>query len=130
MMLGGISDRAGRERNVVAAFQHRRQRHQADHDHGCADDARGRGHDRAHEDDRKCKRARHAPQQDLQALQQVGGDAGLLEHGPHEDEHRDGDEHEILGDAAEHPRREVGQRADGNQVEGGAEQPEPKRRPT
>jgi hypothetical protein len=61
--------------------------------------------DRAHERDGECQSARHGAQQHLQAIEQVPCNAGTLQHGAHQDEHRYRGQNQVLHDAAEHPRR-------------------------
>lgn len=91
--------------HVVLALQHDRQRHQADHHHRGADDAGGRGQDRAHHRDREREPPGRPPQQDLQAVEQVGGDAGSFQHRAHEDEHRDRHQHQVVGDTPDAQRQ-------------------------
>jgi hypothetical protein len=76
----------------VVVAQHRGQRDQAHGDDGRADDAGGRGEQRADEDDRNAKAARHRAEQLRHGHQQVFGDLRALQHDAHEDEQRDGDE--------------------------------------
>ena len=109
--------------HVVLALQHDRQRHQADHHHRGADDAGGRSQDGAHHRDRERESPRRPPQQDLEAVEQVGGDAGSFQHRAHEDEHRDRHQNQIVGDAP-YAERQVEELDRVEDVQGNAEEAE------
>ncbi len=87
------ADHAGDEPLVVAVAQHGRDRQQPDHGLGGADHAAGRRKDHAHQDGADGHASGQAPDPHLDRIEQAVGDAGLLEHGAHEDEQRHGGEH-------------------------------------
>ena len=78
---------------VVAVAQHGRDRQQPDHGLGGADHPARRREDHAHDDGADGQAAGQAPDPHLDGIEQAVGDAGLLEHGAHEDEQRHGGEH-------------------------------------
>ncbi len=88
-------DHAGRQANVVAGTQHRRQCQQAHQRHYRADDAgcgreHGAGDQRGH-----AQRARYARQRKMQALEQFLDQVGALDQVTHEHEQRDRDQHVV-----------------------------------
>src|SRR3546814_10232729 len=63
-------------------------------------DAGGGGEQRADQDDRHAETAAQAAEQPAHGLQQLLGDAAVLQHHAHEDEQRNGDQ-DVVGDDAE-----------------------------
>ena len=116
----GRRDGAGGEPRIVAVPQHGRQRDQADGDDGRADHAGGGGEQHADDDDGKGEPAAQAAEQPAHALEQLLGDARLLEHHAHEDEHRDGQKH-LVGHDAENALRQRAEDAETHHAEHVAE---------
>ena len=104
------ADRAARDLRVVAAPQQRRQRQQPERDHGGADDAGGGAHQHADADDAERHAAAQAARQMADHVEQVIGEARLLEHHAHEDEERDREPLVVGDDAVDARRQQVEQR--------------------
>jgi hypothetical protein len=94
------------ERLVVAVLQHDRQREDAHRDDRRPDDPGRRREQRAHRDHRDRQAAPQRPEEHAHRLEQLLGQARLLEHDPHEDEERDGHEGVVVHDRPEDPLRE------------------------
>ena len=87
------ADHAGRQLDVVAGAQHRRERQQAHQRHHRADDAgRGREH-RAGEQRRHRERAGHVLHRELQRIEQPVENVRALDHVAHEQEQRHRGQH-------------------------------------
>ena len=119
----GGADGAGGELRVIALPQQVGQRHQAQGHHRGADDAGARRHQPAHQDDAKAKAAGQPRQQFGEGVQQLLGDAGLLQHHAHEHEQGHGDERLVAHDA-EDARRQKAEHLQVEQAEGGQGQGE------
>ena len=87
------ADRAADQALGVVVLQHGRDREQADHRLGGADDAAGRREDHAHDDGADRQAAGNASRPHVDGIEQARGDARRLEHGAHEDEERHGGQH-------------------------------------
>jgi hypothetical protein len=75
---------------LVPVLQHGRQGERREQDDRGADDAGGGGQHGADDRHRQCESARYAAHQHLQRAEEFVGDAALVEHESHEDEHRYG----------------------------------------
>ena len=104
------ADRAAGDRRVVAAPQQRGQRQQPERDHGGADDAGGGAHQHAHADDAQRHAAAQAAGQVADHVEQVFGQARLLQHHAHEHEQRDRQPLVVGHHAVDARRQQVEQR--------------------
>jgi hypothetical protein len=123
----GGTDRAGGELGVVAGLEHGRQREEAHGDDGGADDAGRGGEQRADDGDRDGEAAPDPGEQHAHGLQELIGDAGPLQHHPHEDEERDRDQH-LVDHGAEVARRQPAEEAEVEDAEPPADAGEDERR--
>ncbi len=105
----GGADRAAGKALVVAAPQHPGQGEEAErHDRG-ADDAGGRAHQHADQDDADAKAAAQRAGGMADHIHQVFGEPRALQHHAHEDEERDGEQRGVGDDAEDAMRQQVEQ---------------------
>ena len=94
---------------VVAAPQHAGQRQQAERHDGGADDAGGRAHQHADEDDADAEPAAQRAGGEPDHVHQLFGELGFLQHHAHEHEQRNGEQRVIGHHAEDAVRQQVEQ---------------------
>ena len=86
------ANRSGGQRLRIVVAQHGGQRNKSHRDHCCPDDAGRRRQQRADEYDGDAETARHRAEELCHGDEQIFGDLRPLQHDPHENEQRNGNE--------------------------------------
>ena len=94
---------------VVAAPQHAGQREQTERHHGGADDARGRAHQHADQDDADAEPAAQRAGDMADHVHEVFGESGAFQHHAHEHEQRDREQRRVRDHAEDATRQQIEQ---------------------